>query len=548
MRFLHLFILATTLASATAAAAAAETNKLSADDLAVAARVQGLDLTDSKRNQAAPNVDELRADFQRLRARPLPNGLAPALFFNPLGPGLHAARNRGPFRWNPPARVRRPTDPAGLSWLSVAELAALLRSRQVTSEELTRLSLDRLERLGPELHCVVTLTRERALESARRADAELRVGRWRGPLHGIPYGAKDLLDTSGIPTTWGVSLNTNRIPARDATVIERLDAAGAVLVAKLSLGELAMGDRWFGGLTRNPWDLEHGSSGSSAGSAAAVAAGLVPFALGSETLGSIISPATVCGVTGLRPTFGRVPRTGAMALCWSLDKLGVLARTAEDCALVLHVIAGPDGQDGSAIAAPFGYDGRRPLKGLRVGYLKADLERDPNRTNNAAALDVLRGLGMELREVRLPEVPASPLHLILQAEAAAAFDGLTRSGDDDRLVQQEADSWPNQFRSAHFIPAVEYLQANRVRTQLARAMDDMFQEIDVLVAPAWTGETLLFTNFSGHPCVVVPNGRKDRSAPATICFVGALFGEADALRLAKAYQDATGWHRQRPPL
>ncbi len=517
-------------------------------DLDAAARVQGLEFTGPQRDLAAPTVAEQRDSIRRLRAAAIADTDAPALIFQVLAPGIHAAKDNGRFHWEPRPEIRRPADAAELAWMSVADLASLLRSRHVTSEELTRLSLDRLERHGPELRCVVTLTRERALASARRADAEIRAGKWRGPLHGIPYGAKDLLDTRGIPTTWGVSLHTNRIPDRDATVIKRLDDAGAVLVAKLSLGELAMGDVWFGGKTRNPWKPESGSSGSSAGSAAAVAAGLVPFAIGSETLGSIVSPATVCGVTGLRPTFGRVPRSGAMTLCGSLDKLGPLARSAEDCALVLRAIAGPDGEDGSVVAAPFGYDARRDVRKLRVGFLQADLEGDTaNRTNHADALAVLRRLGINPRVVALPKIPKEPLSLVLMAEAAASFDTLTRGHDAERLVQQEAGSWPNQFRAARFIPAVEFIQANRVRTQLMRAMDDLFRDLDVLVAPAWNGNILLYSNFSGHPCVAVPNGAKEGGAPAEICFVGGLFGEANALELARAYQSATPWHRQRPP-
>jgi Asp-tRNA(Asn)/Glu-tRNA(Gln) amidotransferase A subunit family amidase len=516
------------------------------ESLKQAAQVQALDFTEAELGQAAPAVEEQRQTLERLRSLNLPDTLAPALQFYLHGPDRLRARDTGRFRWSPPTGVKRPANPADLAWLSIAELSALLRSRQVTSEELTRLSLDRLERFGPKLECVVTLTRERALASARQADAELRTGRWRGPLHGIPYGAKDLLDTRGIRTTWGVSLHTNRVPDQDATVIQRLDAAGAVLVAKLTLGELAMGDRWFGGLTRNPWDPTHGSSGSSAGSASAVAAGLVPFALGSETLGSIVSPASVCGITGLRPTYGRVPRTGAMTLCASLDKLGPLARTAEDCALVLQVIAGPDGQDATVATQPFGFDVRKPVKGLRVGFLEADLQKDNGRTNHLATLAALRALGIEPRPVKLPAIRPRPLHLILGAEAAASFDALTRSGADDQLVQQEAGSWPNQFRTARFIPAVEYLEANRLRTQLAHEMDALLKDLDVLVAPAFMGNSLAFGNYSGHPCLVLPNGSKRGSEANTICFLGPLFGEAAVLRLAHAYQNVTPWHRAHP--
>jgi Asp-tRNA(Asn)/Glu-tRNA(Gln) amidotransferase A subunit family amidase len=429
----------------------------------------------------------------------------------------------------------------------VTELAALIRSQQITSEELTRFSIERLKKFGPRLHCVITLTEELALEQAKRADAELRAGKWRGPLHGIPYAAKDLLDTKGIATTWGVSLNINRIPTADATVIRKLEEAGAVLVAKTSLGELAMDDVWFGGQTRNPWNPEKGSSGSSAGSASAVAAGLVPFAIGSETLGSIVSPSNVCGTTGLRPSFGRVSRAGAMTLCWTMDKIGPMARSAEDCALVLNAIRGADEADPTVVDASFRFvEGK---KRLRVGIVKGDYEGDyANQANDLATLETLRALGFELVELEWPKIPTGPLMLSLNAEAAAAFDELTRSNQDDQLAQQAASRWPNSFRSARFIPAVEYIQAMRLRTRLIEEMGKLFEAVDVIVAPSQRGNSLLYTNMTGLPCVVVPNGDKTDGKRASICFIGRLFGEADTVQLAAAYQGATAFHRQRPPL
>lgn len=386
------------------------------------------------------------------------------------------------------------------------------------------------------------------MTEARRADDELARGKWRGPLHGIPYGAKDLLDTEGTATSWGVSILTNRVPEADATVVRKLAEAGAVLVAKLSLGELAMGDVWFGGKTRNPWNRENGSSGSSAGSAAAVAAGLVPFAIGSETLGSIVSPCTICGTTGLRPTFGRVSRAGAMTLVWSMDKIGPIARNALDCGLVFDAIRGADEADATTVDAPFSLK-FRDVKKLRIGYLKSDFEKTyQNSTNDAAALAVLRELGIKLREVELPKIPREPLNLILGVEAASAFDELTRSNQDDQLVQQSAGSWPNIFRVSRFVPAVEYIQANRLRMRLIEAMDDLFENVDVIVAPSWAGNQLLFSNLTGHPTVVVPNVSKNGGTPGSICFIGKLLGESDALAFAAAYQEATDFHRQRPPL
>jgi Asp-tRNA(Asn)/Glu-tRNA(Gln) amidotransferase A subunit family amidase len=471
------------------------------------------------------------------------------LVFDPRPTGFQVPPTSERFRWHPPRAVRRPADSEELAWLPVAQLAGLIRSQQVTSEELTRLSLDRLKRFGPALHCVVTLTEERALASARRADAEMRQGHWRGPLHGIPYGAKDLLATRGIRTTWGVSVFTNQIPEADATVIRKLDEAGAVLVAKLSLGELAMGDVWFGGLTRNPWQPEQGSSGSSAGSAASVAAGLVPFAIGSETLGSIISPSTRCGVTGLRPTFGRVSRVGAMTLCASMDKIGPLARTAEDCALVLEVLRGPDGIDRTVIDAGFGYPLKRPIRSLRIGYLKESFDREePNRTNHQASLETLRSLGLALKPVTLPDYRPDFLYLILSAESAAEFDEFTRHHQERTLVQQGSGDWANSFRNGRFISAVDYIQANRIRTQLIADMDRLFRDIDVLIAPPFGGSLLALSNFSGHPMVVVPNVDRRTGAESSLTFTGRLFGEAEILAVAEAFQASTGWHRLRPNL
>ena len=514
-----------------------------------AARLQGLELSEPERTQVRASLEQRLKTLETLHQIAFPNSLDSALVFDPRPPGFitPAVTRRQP--WSPPRSVRRPRDAADLAWMPVSELAALLRSRQVTSEELTQLSLDRLKQYGPSLHCVVTLTEKRALEAARRADAEIRAGRWRGPLHGIPYGAKDLLDTRGIATTWGISLNTNRIPEVDATVIRKLDEAGAVLVAKLSLGELAMGDVWFGGVTRNPWKPEQGSSGSSAGSASAVAAGLVPFAIGSETLGSIVSPSTRCGVTGLRPSFGRVSRSGAMTLCASMDKLGPIARTVEDCALVFDAIRGPGGTDHTVVDAGFAYPSKRPLKSLRVGYVTNHFEKAGTESaGRGAALETLRGLGVRLVPVTLPNYPTDALFLILNAEAAASFDELTRSHQDRLLVQQGDGAWPNDFRSARFISAVDYLQANRLRTRLIADMTRLFREIDVLVAPSFEGPLLVYSNFSGHPSVVLPSGDPSRESDVSLSFTGALYGESEILAVAQAYQAATPWNRMHPDL
>jgi Asp-tRNA(Asn)/Glu-tRNA(Gln) amidotransferase A subunit family amidase len=395
---------------------------------------------------------------------------------------------------------------------------------------------------------VITLTEDLALEQAARADAEIAAGKYRGPLHGIPYGAKDLLAVPGYRTTWGAAPYQEQRIDDTATVVRKLEEAGAVLVAKLTLGALAWGDVWYGGQTRNPWNLEQGSSGSSAGSAAAVSAGLVPFALGTETWGSIVSPCTRVGVTGLRPTFGRVSRAGAMALSWSMDKIGPICRSVEDCAMVFEAIRGSDGLDQAVVDAPFPYEPNVDLTALRIGYTEALFaEEYEGRELDLAALDVLRGLGIDLLPIDLPAYPVADLAFILSAEAAAAFDALTRSGDDDLMVRQVRHAWPNVFRASRLIPAVEYLQANRVRYLVIQAMAKLMSQVDVYVAPSFGGDNLLLTNLTGHPCVVVPNGLREPNAPHSISFIGDLFDEAAVLAVAKAYQDATNFHRQHPP-
>jgi Asp-tRNA(Asn)/Glu-tRNA(Gln) amidotransferase A subunit family amidase len=410
--------------------------------------------------------------------------------------------------------------------------------------------LARLKKYGPRLECVITLTEELALAQAKRADEEIAAGRYRGPLHGIPYGAKDLLATKGIRTTWGSKPYIDQIPDHDATVIERLEQAGAVLVAKLTLGELAWGDVWFGGKTRNPWNYEQGSSGSSAGSASATAAGLVGFSIGTETWGSIISPSTRCGVAGLRPTYGRVSRAGAMALSWSMDKIGSICRSVEDCALVFEAICGPDGKELTVVDLPFNWDPAADLKTIRVGYLKKAFEEDSKtKKNDQAALEVLRSAGIELVPFELPsDLPIQPLAIILSVEAAAAFDELTRSNRDDLMARQERNAWPNAFRAARFIPAVEYIQANRVRTLLMEEMAERMKAVDVYVAPSSDDDNGLLANLTGHPAVVVPNGFDEKGSPTSISFIGGLNEEAKTLRVALAYEQATDFHTKHPVL
>jgi Asp-tRNA(Asn)/Glu-tRNA(Gln) amidotransferase A subunit family amidase len=514
-----------------------------------ASALMGLTFDAAERDSMMDELGERLQSYAGIRSVPLANAVPPSLVFNPLPPGFTPDRTERPFR---PAAVQPPPMPPDLedlAFASVGELAALLRSRRVTSEQLTRMYLGRLKKYGPKLECVVTLMEERALERARRADREIAAGKYRGPLHGVPYGAKDLLAARGAPTTWGSVPYKEQVIDEDATVIRRLEEAGAVLVAKLTLGELAWGDVWFGGKTRNPWKLEQGSSGSSAGSASATAAGLVPFAIGSETWGSIVSPSTRCGTTGLRPTFGRVSRAGAMALSWSMDKIGPICRTVDDCALVLEAIRGADGDDPAVVNAPFGYDAATELRGLTIGVVQAEFDSadTAERAHNEAALAVLRSLGAELVPITLPTARIGDLSLILSAEAAAAFDELTRSGRDDLLVRQIKNAWPNVFRAARFIPAVEYIQANRIRTLLIRDMAKVMERVDLFVAPPF-GDNLLLTNLTGHPCVVLPHGFSREGTPVSITFTGRLFDEGKLLAVARRYQEATEFHRRHPVL
>jgi Asp-tRNA(Asn)/Glu-tRNA(Gln) amidotransferase A subunit family amidase len=518
--------------------------------LADAEIVAGLDFTEEEREMMLRGLNRNLRAYEALREQPIPNSVPPALLFDPMLPGKSLPSVERPFRMTREAGVERPDDLEKVAFWPVTRLSELIRTRQVSSLELTRMYLRRLEEHGPKLEAVISLTTERALEQAARADQEIANGKYRGPLHGIPWGAKDLLAAERYPTTWGAQPYVDQSFDRDATVVRRLEEAGAVLVAKLTLGALAMGDYWFGGRTRNPWNLEQGSSGSSAGSAAATTAGLVGFAIGSETLGSIVSPSTRTGASGLRPTFGRVSRAGAMALSWSMDKLGPLCRSAEDCALVLNAIHGADGVDPTARTVPLNWDATRDLSELRIGYLANAFEGEGrSRAFDLAALDTLRGLGIDLVPVELPDAyPVDALIVILNAEAGAAFDELTRSGRDDLLVRQTPRSWPNSFRTARMIPAVEYLQANRVRTMVMGALDAALAGIDVFVTPSFGGDVLLMTNLTGHPAVVVPSGFTEAGTPVSISFIGQLWGDADAALVAKAFQDATDYNKRMPPL
>jgi Asp-tRNA(Asn)/Glu-tRNA(Gln) amidotransferase A subunit family amidase len=436
--------------------------------------------------------------------------------------------------------------------MSIPELASLIRSGEISCLALTEFFLNRLKKYDPQLYCVVTITEEYAIDRARELDAELAAGRDRGILHGIPYGAKDLFAFPGYPTTWGAEAYRDQELDETAGVIRKLEEAGAVLVAKTTLGALAMGDVWYADTTRNPWKPEEGSSGSSAGSASATAAGLLPFAIGTETWGSIVSPSTRCGTTGLRPTYGRVTRSGAMALSWSMDKVGPICRSATDCAIVFDAIRGEDPADRTLIRAGFTWPGKVELSGLKIGYFKSAFDGDYETARfDKQVLRVLRKLGADLIPVELDNetIPVHSLGLVLTAEAAAAFDELTRSDRDTLLVRQHRHAWPNIFRTARYITAVEYIQANRIRHDLAEDFHRKMSEFDVVVTPSLKGgNQLLTTNLTGHPVVVVPDGFRKNGTPTSISFIGNLFDEGTILAVAAAYQEATDYHEKRPPL
>lgn len=493
-------------------------------------------------------LEEYMTAYKALHAHPLPNDVGMALVFDPAPLGFARELKQRPIDWGLPTKVELPADRDALAFYPVYKLAALIKSRKISSVALTQLYIDRLKRYADTLVCVTEIMEKRALEQARRADAEIARGKYRGPLHGIPYGIKDLLAVPDTRTTWGAEPYREQVISQTATAVRKLDEAGAVLVAKLSLGALAMGDIWYGGVTKNPWNLQQGSSGSSAGSASATAAGLVAFSIGSETWGSIVSPSTRCGATGLRPTFGRVSRHGAMALSWSMDKIGPICRSALDCALVFEALRGADPLDNSTRDAAFNYSAKTKATTLRVGYLKTLFESQKGNGNDQKTLETLQSMGIRLEPVYLPaDFPVDALSIILAAECAAAFDELTRSNRDDLLSDQRKDAWPNFFRGSRFIPAAEYVNANRIRRQLIEAYHQTTRDFDVIVSPSFGGNQLLMTNLTGHPCLVMPNGFNDKGTPTSITFLGRLYGEAALITLARAYQDVTDWEERRPP-
>jgi Asp-tRNA(Asn)/Glu-tRNA(Gln) amidotransferase A subunit family amidase len=525
--------------------------KLTQETLRSAEQLLGIDLTEEQEAMALGGVNRNLANYEALRKIEVPLATEPAIAFHPALPGKKFNTTRARPKTS---KVELPkfSSIEDLAFATLTQLAELVRTKQVSPVALTKMYLERLARYGPKLLCVITLTEELALRQAEEAEREIKRGKYRGPLHGIPCGIKDLFATRGIRTTWGAEPYRDQLIDYDSAVVERLRDAGAVLVAKLSMGALAMGGRWFAGMTRNPWQPDEtttGSSGSSAGSASATSAGLVGFSIGTETLGSIVSPSSRCGVTGLRPTYGRVSRYGAMGLSWTMDKIGPICRGVEDCALVLDAIYGPDNRDITVEDVPFNWNAERPLSQLRIGYVQAEFEEgnDERKAMYKAALAALRGAGAKLEPIELPKFSTQSLRIILNAEAAAAFDDITRDGRVNQLSGQSQNDWPNSFRTSRFIPAVEYLRAQRARTLLMREMDKLMSKWDVFVSPAPRSESLIVTNLTGHPAVVTPCGFIN-DLPQALMFTGGLYDEAAPLRVALAFERATKWHTMHPKL
>ena len=589
-------------------ALAEDKDKVTIDMIDQAAAIADVPIPADDKKMMLESLNEHVKGYEEIYKLHMANSVAPALVFDPVLASTKFETEKRPLRISAAPAIGARGVPKNLEevcFASVRELAELVRTKKVSSVALTQMYIDRLKRYDPLLHFVITFTEDRAQAKAKEADQEIAAGKYRGPLHGLPWGGKDLLAVAGYRTTWGAGGFEKQTFDEDATVVKRLDAAGAVLVAKLSLGALAMDDHWFGAKTRNPWNPSQGSSGSSAGSAAATAAGCVAFSIGSETLGSISSPSTRCGCTGLRPTFGFVPRTGAMALSWSMDKLGPICRAVEDCAIVLHAIYGPDAGDRAVKPAAFNWNADLDWRKLRVGYLKNDFEHPFDNQEEApakpesqlsaeekkkleeqkqrreqfrqraeydrkfqhAAIEKLQSMGVNLIPVEIPKFPYDAMTPLLEAEAAAAFDELTRTGRDKLLTDQGPEDWPNTFRTARFIPAVEYIQANRARLLAMEAVSKALEGFDVVVAPT-NSQQLVVTNLTGHPALILPNGFRGEDAPAarkndkgevegdyggpgtpvSLTFLGQLYGEARMLAFAHAYQQASDFHLQHPKL
>jgi len=532
---------------------------LSPADLISAARAMDMHFTDSERAMFYPDVRDEAKEYKKMHNAKLDNSVPMSLWQSPLLPGMHISKKQEPIVWTLPTGVNLPANRQDLAFYSIPQLAALIKSKKISSVELTRFFIDRLKKWGDTLHCLISLTEDIAMQQAKQADAEIAAGKYRGPLHGIPYGLKDLFAVKGTKTTWGAAPYKEQVIDEDAYVYKRLREAGAVLVAKFTLGALAMGDWWYGGQTRNPWNLNSGSSGSSAGSTSATVAGLVPFAIGTETYGSIISPSHVCGATGLRPTFGSISRWGGMTLCWSLDKIGPICRSAEDAAVVFAFIHGTDGNDGAATDMPFNYTGKVDLKKLRIAYARNYFSKTDSSTNEWKTLAAFRKMGLNPVPVDFPDslvYPFDIIGIVIGAESAAAFDEMTRLNIDDQLTRQTRNDWPNFFRASRYIPAVEYVNANRHRYLLMQKINAFMKDYDIVICPSFEGSQPAITNLTGHPALCMPTGFANQeispgvkaSLPTSITLVANLYQEAILLAVGKAFQQATNFDDVHPPL
>lgn len=489
-------------------------------------------------------------EIKKMHGYHLDNSVPLTLAYSPILPGMKFNKVQGPVKWSFPV-INLPKNKNELAFYSILQLASLIKNKKITSVELTHFFIDRLKKFGDSLQCIISLTEDMAMQQARQADKEIAAGKYRGPLHGIPYGLKDLFAVKGTKTTWGAAPYKDQVIDEDAYVYTKLKEAGGVLVAKFTLGALAQGDWWYGGRTRNPWNTNFGSSGSSAGSTSATVAGLVPFAIGTETLGSIISPSTTCGATGLRPTFGSISRSGAMTLSWSMDKAGALCRSAEDAAVVFNYLHGTDGKDASAVNMPFNYTDKADLSKLKIAYAKNYFSKRDTMGNELAALDAFRKAGAQLIPVDFPDSGVFNFNmtgLILTVEAAAAFDEFTRTDQDDKMTRQGRGDWPNSFRTTRFIAAVDYINANRHRYLLMQKMNEFMSQYDVVICPTFGGSQLRITNLTGNPAVCIPTGFNKNHLPTSITLLGKLYDEATLLAVAKAYQQITPWDDMHPEM
>lgn len=527
---------------------------LTKNDLPAAAHLLDLSFTQKEIDSMYDGVKENMLLYRLMHKKSLNNNVPMSLWQSPVLPGMQFNNKQEKINWNISSKVSLPANINDLAFYNILQLASLIKNKKISSVELTKFFIDRIRRFGDTLQCVISVTEEIALQQARQADAEIAAGKYRGPLHGIPYGLKDLFAVKGTKTTWGAAPYKNQVIEQDAFVYTQLQNAGAVLVAKFTLGALAMGDYWYGGRTKNPWNLQTGSSGSSAGSASATVAGLVPFAIGTETWGSITSPSSTCGATGLRPTFGSISRSGAMTLSWSLDKVGPICRSAEDAAVVFQYIHGTDGLDQSAVNKPFNYQPKTDVKKMRVAYAKNYYDRITDTSRSEwKVLEAYKQMGVELVPINFPDSAQyhyAIMDIVIGAECAAAFDDFTRTNLDDEMTRQGRGDWPNSFRTSRFVPAVEYINANRHRYLLMQQVNEAMKDIDVLICPTrGSGNQGAITNLTGHPVVCVPTGfDKRNNLPTSITLIGKLYDEAAILAAAKAYQDVTQWDEMHPAM